>query len=835
VINDPQVQTDGFIDLNGGMNSAMAPSSLPASACSLGLNVTFRGGKVATRPGFSEISLANGLNDGLSYINDEYQGAHFYFNPSTGKHDRVLVSCGGHILVVFLSSGGGKYLQSGGFRVDRLFPVTANGFADNQFKNNVLAEAHFCQAERFMIIQNGIDLPLIYDGNSLYQSGIGPFGSPGFTASIPIGRQMAYNHGRLFVALQDSYQISAGDLVYGGSTEQVEVVKSEAGESDFAAKITTRTPHGYFNGDTVYITGHSADPDINNNASGYVIQVLSATTFTIPKEIKVAGYGGYVKKVSSGKDTDLLRFTEINYLNEGGSFKMPASFGKITGMAFQAIGDTQSGQGDLLVFCEKGAGSFAVSVRRDNWKSTTGFQKVLFPDIGCTSGKSIVSVNSEIFWRSYDGIRSYTNARRENSLLGYVPDSNDIRTIIEKDDPLYLHKVSSAFFDNRLIVTCSPKQDLRGLATVRSSTASKPVTFQGMAVYDFASVTNSGAQRSAIWEGLWFNGDILQILSTGTVSDARCLIFKRNIKPDSTTGETTIWEFTKDLKYDQNINGDNANIISVVETKAFPFRSGFELKKLSKADLWLQELEGRCTMQFYFKPDQYPCWVDWHGFLECADSKSCINASVDIETYKPVGGELRYLQVIAMPPSAIKYFRLGYGPWADNAAYNKISQILNYGAPAVPVSDNPETPINESLEVSVKTSLESIGFNFSNGGEVLRIGEGTEWSPYVYNVYTKQEYPKLSIYPVNDKKGYEGSAVNANLLPVDVQPQFRTQVRLPTPVDPPDEKACDPVTKRPFRNGHEFQFRLKWDGYVKINKFLAYCYPLIEQVSADCP
>jgi len=92
----------------------------------------------------------------------------------------------------------------------------------------------------------------------------------------------------------------------------------------------------------------------------------------------------------------------------------------------------------------------------------------------------------------------------------------------------------------------------------------------------------------------------------------------------------------------------------------------------------------------------------------------------------------------------------------------------------------------------------------------------------------------LSIYPVNTSEGDEGVSV-PSLTPVDLQPQFRTQVRIPTPLDPPDDKACDAVTKRPFRNGHEFQFRLKWEGYVKVNKFLAYAYPLVEQIGADCP
>lgn len=823
MVNDPNVQTDGFIDLEGGMNSAISASSLPTSTCALGLNVTFRGGKVTTRPGFRQVTLVNGMNNGLSFLDDYFQGAAFYFNTSSAVHDRIILVSGGHVLVINLDK----------YSVNRFFPVREDGFVDSSFKNNNLAEHHFCQAEKYMVIQNGIDAPLIYDGNNLFKSGVGPSGTVGFLSSIPVGRQMAYNHGRLFVALQDGFQVSAGDLVYAGSTEQKRIISSETGESDLNAEITTDSPHGFSDGDNVYISGHTSDPDINNDGSGaaYIIKVNpnSATSFSIPKEIRVSGRGGFVKKVASGRDLDVLRFTEITFLDEGGSFKVPASFGKITGLTFQAIGDTSSGQGDLIVFCEKGAATFAVSANRRNWKSLSNFQKILFPDIGCSSAKSLININSDVFWRSFDGIRSYANARKDtNNSYGYVPVSNEIRTIIDKDSPLYVHKTSSAFYDNRLFVTVAPRQDLRGTGPIRNTTQTKQVTFQGLAVYDFASLMSTGQNKSAAWDGLWFTGDILQVISNGQGSDSRCFVFKQELKPELTENTTTLWELTKDLKYDVTSAGDNLNIISVLETKSFPFRSEFELKKLSKADIWVQELEGRCSMQFYYRPDQYPCWVDWHGFLECADNKSCINANITLSEIEPGEGETRWRQVLVFPVTDVGYFRLGYGPWSTEAQYNKVTGILQFGAPGETPNPNPDNVL------SLKAALETIGFDFSNGGEVVRSGEGTLWSSYLYTIYTNTRYPLLSFYPTNDAQGSEDVVVK-NLVPVDLQPQFRTQIRLPAPLDPPDDNACDPITKRPFRNGHEFQFRLKWEGYVKLNKFLAYAYPLIEQIGSDCP
>jgi hypothetical protein len=828
VVNDPNVQTDGFINLEGGMNSSWPLNTLPQSTCGLGLNVTFRGGKVMTRPGFRQANLINGQNDGFSSLEEYFQGAFFYFNPASSTHDRLIVIAGGNFLVIPLDS----------FSVNRLYPALENGFGDTTFKNNQIAEHYFCQVEKYLVVQNGIDKPLIYDGNNLFVVGQGPIGSVGVLTDIPIGRQMSYNHDRLFIALQNGYEVVASDLNYGGSSQKVNIVKSER-VSSIGVRFTTASNHNLVDGDEVYIRDHSPDIDLNTGNDTVKIKVESGspTTFVVLKDVSSDGengYGGYAIKKNSSRDYDALLFSENGILSEGGTYRIAASLGKITGMSFQSIGDTQSGQGDLLVFCQKGAVSFKVSERdRTRWSKTIDFQKILFPDIGCVSDRSLVNVNSDIFWRSFDGIRCYSNARKDtNNSFGYVPVSNEIRTILEKDSSFYLHRTSSAFFDNRLLVTVSPRQDLRGLADVKNDTKQlKPITFQGVAVYDFASILQSGGSKTAVWEGLWFCGDILQILSTGYGPKARCFIFRADLQEDQAKNTISLWELSQFDRYDTTSSGGASNIISVIETKSFPFRSEFELKKLSKADLWLHEIEGRATIKTYYRPDQYPCWVEWHNFLECADNKSCINSKIEVNVVpkaSAVAPETRSVQILSVPTSDVFYFRLGYGPQNTNSSYNKVTSVLQFGSPVT----------TSGGQLGLKNALETIGFDFSGGGGVIRTDDsattGGNPSTFIYTIYTTGDYPPLVIYPTNSSTGDEGGLVAA-LTPVDLQPQFRTQIRLPSPLDPPDEKACDPITNRPFRNGHEFQFRIKWDGFVRINKFLAYAYPLIEQIGSDCP
>lgn len=60
--------------------------------------------------------------------------------------------------------------------------------------------------------------------------------------------------------------------------------------------ITTATPHGFPNGCTVTIGGHTGStPDINGD---HVITVLTSTTFSIPVNVTVAGAGGFATRAT---------------------------------------------------------------------------------------------------------------------------------------------------------------------------------------------------------------------------------------------------------------------------------------------------------------------------------------------------------------------------------------------------------------------------------------------------------------------------------------------------------------------------------------------------------
>ncbi len=468
---------------------------------------------------------------------------------------------------------------------------------------------YMTQAEKYLIIQTGRDEPRIYDGYLMRR--VSYYGSQ----VIPIGKQMAYGQGRLFVAVNEGAEIIASDLVFGGSTTNVAVTSSSAANPTV---ITTPSTHGLVAGDQVTIQGHSSTPPINSTYT--VATAPTTTTFTIPVAVTSAGGGGFVSRFNAGQDSDLLRFTENTFLNEGGSFAPTGKVGRITGLVFLPVQDTSTGQGDLIAFCERGAVTFQVSAPRDQWKSLQGFQRVLLDNIGSTSD-SIIPVNGDLFFRSREGngIRTYRNARAEAEGYGLTPMSAEIDPVLEQDTLWMLDGVTFATFDNRLLMTCLPKQYPRRAVDQDQADefAAEPIPtlYDGIAVLDFQSVSAGRGKSAAVFDGVWTGLRIYKLLQGTFDGDPRC--FAVCLHEDETGRRNEIWEMTRNDEYDTPIEGARV-INSSIVTKAYDFENNMSLKKLLRCDLWFDDIGGGpdniFTCSLAYRPDDYPNFTAWQTF-----------------------------------------------------------------------------------------------------------------------------------------------------------------------------------------------------------------------------
>jgi hypothetical protein len=828
-IADSTLLLEGQRDFSGGMDSSRAPNLISDNAVSRAVNVTFRGGTPTTRPGFRQLILANAnveANGGLdSFVNGLFQGGYYYQDRRTDRNPCVISVMSGFVIKIDL----------GTYEVQRVFPVveapdivlgesyiiktvgtttwTSYGAAANTVGEqfvcttapgvgtgtayamnpiDIYADCYFVQAENYLIIQDGSNAPRIWDGDNLWISGLGPAGSTGEISQVPIGTVMAYGQGRLFVANTERTSGTAGDLAYGGSTDQVTITAGSGALAAATYSITTATAHGYSPGDIITVSGHSSSNGVNGTwecksgttGSTIIIDAASPSSAT-------SGTGGFVTKANVGAASDLLRFTETTYLDEGGSLQVPGFLGKITGLIFMPVQDSGAGVGDLLIFCETGVLSLSVAVPRTQWKSTAGFQRIALASIGSTGQESLATANGDVFFRSFDGLRTYRNARAEFNSFGRVPISAEMNAVLEYDTKNMLKNCSSIVFDNRFLFTATPKVDFTGVSS--TTLTKRPITFSSIVALDFTTLASIGAQRASCYDGFWRGLDVTKLVSGVVDGKPRAFAFCVDYEVNATN---TLWEITSDIFADEPVNATPIPITSILETRSFQLGSPSEVKKLIRADLWLGSLRGNTDFKIYWRPDEYACWREWHEFSRCATVENCVITGVGTEF------NLASQSVtIGFSTSTIKWYRLSV-PAAGGSIFTEPLQF---------VESNPVADV-----LLMTNALTAAGITFTT---VTRAGAFPNYIYTITGVGTD-----FTVIPVKTP-GPNGTASCEDMFaPKNFQPQYRPQIRMPTP--PADS---DPIVGRPYYFGNDFQFRIEWVGHAQLTRFLVLGQRQLEQ------
>jgi hypothetical protein len=185
--------SDGSTDWAGGVDSGK-PTTIASQANPHGLkrnqlawleSGTVRGGGISPRPGFQP--LVQGAKwSGL------FEGASMY-EPLGDAFPYIMIDIGGRTYQVRVDTDNSVHDVSG-----------ANA-------NPAAVPYHwFCQGEEFLIIQDGVSEPLVWNGTALRRisamGGVAPY--------LPTGQAMAYANGRVAVT-SGGRQYIFGDIVYG--------------------------------------------------------------------------------------------------------------------------------------------------------------------------------------------------------------------------------------------------------------------------------------------------------------------------------------------------------------------------------------------------------------------------------------------------------------------------------------------------------------------------------------------------------------------------------------------------------------------------------------------
>lgn len=302
--------------------------------------------------------------------------------------------------------------------------------------------------------------------------------------------------------------------------------------------------------------------------------------------------------------TEVIQFTEDNYLNEGGDVNVPVQ-GDITSVQIVAQLDRSTGHGDLMAMTPYGAASAKIGEKRDTWKDIQ-FQQVAMLGSGPVSHNSVVQVNGDFFYRSRDGIRSLAMTRRDfQSSWATTPLSREVNRTLSFDSRNWLDFCDATLFDNRLLVLCNQTPVRNG------------AYHRGIIALDFDLISSMDQKQPPAYDGVWIGLNATAIVADDFPTGPRCFIFHRN-----SSGKNELWECLRSSTGKDN--GTNRIEWSIEGPTLL--RNGSQaisLKRLANGDVSLEGMFGDVDVDVKFRPDSAPCYTDWKTWNACARQRIC--------------------------------------------------------------------------------------------------------------------------------------------------------------------------------------------------------------------
>jgi hypothetical protein len=589
--------TDYLFSFENGMNSGVSPLLLPKNQLAWASNATTRGNLLHPRPvrriltlQFPSQAVQTAVTTGL------FQG-YTYYKPDNGL-ETLVVSISGHLY--------------------QFTPVgTTATVADITGGNPQSATALQCwliQAENYVFWNDGINLPVFFDGTNTARSN--GFTNPNPIFTVMTGALMTTPFATSTIVLTANYTGSNFDtiIVNSGNTAALTgVIQSGAGTPSISVQWNNPGPYLILPGNPVQKQSVPQFP-----VGRQMAYVRNRVWMALADGLQYMA-GDIVGGPSGTKALDfrdaIQNITENQFLVGGGTFRVPGSIGAITAMIGTAQIDVSLGQGPLMVFTATHVFSCNAPVDRLTWQSLTN-PLVTEPAIGngALGQYSTFLTNSDTIYRSPDGIRSLILAAQDFNLWIRTPISREVERVLSFDNAALLAFGSGCFFDNRILMTTAP-----------IATASQGVYHQALISLNTDLISTVREKEPPAYDGVWPGMNIMGI-TTGLFSLVqRCYTFVFN--PVLSTLE--LWELMPEAasSVENNPNppivGDNGTDAiqwwfesPVLFKEATPAQRTF--KRLDNGEISVDKLVGRVDFQVFYKPDQYPCWTLWAAWSQCA-------------------------------------------------------------------------------------------------------------------------------------------------------------------------------------------------------------------------
>lgn len=521
---------DGWVSLERGVDAGRSASTLDPTQCVSGENFTFRGGTPQTRPGFKKMAES---------FPDIFHQRFCYTAPLRNQpppyEDREI----------------GEYIPINAVP----FPIPSyleNGNSEYIYRHGIM------QCAIAYSPHHGEDCIMAMIGGRLFKI-VPEVSTAKITEVVPDDPPYSVNPPHVFRNRKDS------PIAYMVQADKWLIAQDGHSKAIIYDSVTARR------------SKTDTDRDHTEVPTGTIMAYGMGRLCVIVNDRDVAFGDLYGSHALPDPADSLVFFTERNFLTEGFDAAIPFQQGIVTGMMFFPQLDTSTGNGQLLVFAERGAASFFLSLPRDQWK-TSAFQILSLLTTGLRGHRTISVVNEDLWFRADDGIRSFRQARSEPTGWAHIPLSTNVRQYLENDSNWLLKYGSSIYFDNRIITTCSPMWN-----------QGRPIHY-GMVVVDFDILSSFGTRYPPAWDGRWTLSDYVPVtqLLTGQFNGVtRAFVFGLD-----GTGQNQLFELTTDQRDDW----DNQRINWEIVFRKFDFQklsqesTPFSESELYDADLWLREI-----------------------------------------------------------------------------------------------------------------------------------------------------------------------------------------------------------------------------------------------------
>jgi hypothetical protein len=607
----PNTVFDYLFDFSAGMDSGGSPLLLPKNQLAWGSNLTTRGDLVHPRPPrriltlvfpdhATEIAVTKGL----------FQG-YCYFRPDSGN-ETLMASISGR-LYQFIPIG---------------TTATVTDVTGGNPQSATALQCWLWQAEDYVFWNDGINRPVFFNGTTLTTARANPRTVPPvgtWIANLDIIPAQGTNF-NIQVNASGPFAAFIGQALVVASGGQVTVV-AIVDPTHITVTNNTLAPGTRYNGNFPLYAAVALTPQFPPGRMG--CYVMGRVWMALADGLQfIAGdiVGGPSGTLALNFRDAILNITENNFIVGGGNFRVPGTY-PITAMIGTATLDVSLGQGPLQVFTLKQVFSCNTPVDRTTWQNLQNpILTVSAIGNGATGQYSTFIVNSDTIFRSLDGIRSLILSRQDFNQWIRTPISHEVERLLTRDNQSLLPFGNGVFFDNRTLMTASP-----------TATATQGVFNKALVALNSDLLTTVREKQPPAYDGAWPGMNIMGMMTGDFASVERCYQFCFN-----TVLETLeLWELMPESAVDVLNNplpivGDNGTqaIEWWFETGSMGFGDKVQtrtFKQLINGEIFVDSLVGRVDFQAFYKPDQYPCWVPWLNWSECAVQ----NTGAETDNKKP--------------------------------------------------------------------------------------------------------------------------------------------------------------------------------------------------------